>query len=74
MRQIYMHGNAGVKLADKVFKKYNLEKIWADNTYRGNFVTHLKETHNCPVEIKSPKNKKGFKPIRKRWVIERTFA
>ena len=67
-------GNAGVRLLEKVFKKYKLKKIWADNTYRGNFVTTAKSQYNCDIEIKQRKSKKGFKPIRKRWVVERTFA
>ena len=66
--------NAGIRLLEKVFKKYKLKKIWADNTYRGNFVKTAKSQYNCDIEIKQRKSKKGFKPIRKRWVVERTFA
>ncbi len=66
-------GKAGMILLDKVFKKYQLKKIFADNTYRGEFVKYLNEKYHCEVEIKLPEEK-GFKVIKIRWIVERTFA
>lgn len=67
-------GHAGMILLDKAFKKFHLKKIWADKTYRGAFVKYAKEKYDCKVEINTHKKQEGFKPIRKRWVVERTFA
>jgi len=66
-------GKAGTLLLDRLFSKFKIKKIWADNTYRGEFVTYAKDQYDCDVEIKSP-TQKEFKPIKKRWVVERTFA
>jgi putative transposase len=68
-------GKAGIKLIDKAFNKFKLKKIWADNTYRGEFVTYSKDKYNCDIEINQRKNnKEGFKPVRKRRAVERTLA
>jgi putative transposase len=67
------NGKAGKVLLDKVFKKYHLKKVFADNTYRGEFVKYLNEKYHCEVEIKLPEEK-GFKVIKIRWIVERTFA
>ena len=67
-------GKAGIKLLKQVFLKFNISHIWADKTYQGEFVKYLEEIYNCTVEIKSSTSKGEFKPIKKRWIIERTFA
>ncbi len=66
-------GKAGKTLLDRLCHKFKIKKVWADNTYRGEFVTYAEEKYDCIVEIKN-KTEKGFKPIKKRWVVERTFA
>lgn len=67
-------GKAGKKLLDMASKKVKLKKIWADKTYKGEFVEHAQKSHNCEVEIGEKPKGQGFKPIKKRWVVERTFA
>ena len=67
-------GRAGIRLVKKAFQKGILKKIWADNSYKGGFVDYLKKFYNCDVEIKSSSWGKGFIPMKKRWVVERTFA
>lgn len=55
--KVYVHaadmndGQAGKKLLDMLPEKVKLKKIWADGTYRGEFVEHAQKTHDCEVEI-----------------------
>jgi putative transposase len=52
-----------------------IEKIWADGTYRGEFVDWVHETLNAVLEVvQREQGQKGFKVQPKRWVVERTFA
>ena len=46
--------------------------IFADLGYKEGFVKWLKENFNIRTEISTKES--GFKPARKRWVVERTFA
>lgn len=51
-----------------------LEKIMADNTYRGTFAEAV-ELAGMTFEVpERPENTKGFVLEAKRWVVERTFA
>jgi putative transposase len=54
-----------------------LRKIWVDGNYSGRtlhrWVAQLKKTHKVilePVEKTGP----GFNVVKRRWVVERTFA
>jgi putative transposase len=53
-----------------------VERIWADQGYVGEVLFNwLLTTFNCFLEIvKKEENQKGFKPLPRRWVVERTFA
>ena len=64
-----------------------LKKVWADSAYRGKFVVWAKEELSLRVEIvahqwswRLPEATatleplKGFVPLPRRWVVERTFA
>jgi len=46
--------------------------MFADLGYKEPFLKWLKETFKIDSEV--PKKEPGFKPARKRWVVERTFA
>jgi len=52
-----------------------LEKILTDKAYQGDFRMQAKEILDADVEIASrPPTEKGFVPVKKRWVVERTFG
>lgn len=60
------------KIKDKLLR---LDKILVDAGYKGNFVELAKEELNIIVEVSSkPPSEKGFIPVAKRWVSERTFG
>ena len=47
----------------------------ADGGYRGELAKQIKNTFGYVLQvIISNYSKQGFRPIRKRWVIERTFS
>jgi putative transposase len=59
------------KIKDKLFR---LQKLLVDAGYRVIFEEQAKEQLEVIVEISSrPPTEKGFVPIAKRWVSERTF-
>jgi putative transposase len=47
--------------------------LFADLGYKRPFIEWMKETFSIEVEV-SKKEGAGFQPVRKRWVVERTFA
>ncbi len=52
-----------------------LQKLWADGNYTGPLGDYLRAS--CGVELEvvaKPTDQRGFVPIPKRWVVERTFA
>lgn len=52
-----------------------LERIWADEIYKGPLVRWTWYCMGWVLEIvKRPPAVKGFKVLSKRWVVERTFA
>ncbi|MDE6300301.1 MAG: transposase [Muribaculaceae bacterium] len=66
----------GIGLVIETIYKYPaIRLLKADNGYRGSLVEHLKE---CPgVELECVKSNFGtseFKPLKGRWVVERTFS
>ena len=50
-----------------------LKLIWADAGYRGDIVPMVKGLYGRLLEIVT-RDGKGFKVVRKRWIVERTFA
>lgn len=55
-----------------------LQVIWADQGYAGKLIAWVKELTGITLEIVKRQEKKlrtkGFEPIPKRWIVERTFA
>lgn len=55
-----------------------LTKIWADGAYGmygGELIEWVKQAYGWELEIvEKPKAQKGFVVVKKRWVVERTFA
>ncbi|MDP4209191.1 MAG: hypothetical protein Q8928_10295 [Bacteroidota bacterium] len=66
----------GCNLFDKIKEKLiRLEKILVDGGYKGTFIEEAKKYLEITVEVTSkPPTEKGFVPVAKRWVSERTFA
>ena len=66
---------AGIFPAVKAFRLYpTIQAICADAGYRKTFVANIESILDLKVDI-SPKIKEvGFHVIKKRWVVERTFA
>jgi putative transposase len=61
------------ELVAQVFALYaTLLIMFADLGYKEPFRKWLKDTFNIESEV--PEKEHGFKPARKRWVVERTFA
>lgn len=53
----------------------DIEHIWADMKYRGEFVSFCHEHHNITVEVVSrAPEQEGFVVLPRRWVVERTIA
>ena len=70
-----IHDSQGARpLFKKLFSTFStLRKIWADQAYQGEWVDWVKETFSCELEIVR-RTTKVFKPLPRRWVIERTFS
>ena len=52
-----------------------MSKIYADGGYRGELIDYVKNRYGWDVKITLRTDKsEGFKPLPKRWVVERTFA
>jgi putative transposase len=66
----------GCQLFEKVKVQFTrLKKILVDASYQGTFVNEAKLQLDVDVEISSrPPTVKGFVPLAKRWVSERTFG
>jgi putative transposase len=55
-------------------KVQSVQKILADAGYKGPFTAHV-EAQGYEIEIAArPPTERGFVPIAKRWVVERTFS
>jgi len=70
----------GAKLVIGRIKKIipTLKIIWADQGYAGQLVAWVKQLTGITLAIVKRKAKslraRGFEPIPKRWIVERTFA
>jgi transposase len=52
-----------------------IEHIWADGAYRGEVIDNVSAYTGIRVEVvKRSDTKKGFEPLPKRWIGERTFG
>ncbi len=69
-------GKGGELVISKILDTFpTIEKIWADNTYRGGLIEWVRDTLDATLQIVSrEKGQIGFKVQPKRWVVERTFA
>mgnify|MGYP002779019670 FL=1 len=53
----------------------HIRKIWADGAYAGKLVAWAERALGIDLEIvKRKEGEKGFSPIPRRWVVERTFG
>ena len=67
-------GQGAYPLLKKTFDTVpTLRRIWADQAYRGDLVSWVKETFACELDIVQ-KAAKAFKVLPRRWVVERTLA
>lgn len=67
----------GAKLVLKRMKKYfyKLAVIWADGAYAGKLISWAQRYYGWTIEIvKRAEHVKGFHPLPKRWIVERTFS
>ena len=70
-----IHDSKGARpVLQRVFEVVpTLQRIWADQGYKGPWVKWVKSTFSCELDIVRRKGKK-FEVIPRRWVVERTFA
>ena len=62
-------------LGGKQFFLPRLSHIYADGGYEGQeFIGNIKQQTGWTLKIVKRSNKHGFKPLAKRWIVERTFA
>ena len=67
-------GTVGTWLLAEIKRCFpDLKKIWADGTYKGEFVEHAKAL-GIEVEITTNLAGTGFQVLPWRWVVERTLA
>jgi putative transposase len=68
--------DGGALLLMAAAAKYpTLRLVWVDSAYNGEPIDRASEATAISVEIKArEEGTKGFVPIRKRWVVERTFG
>lgn len=71
----YFDGTKGLEVWDKFMKKVDtVKKVLADAGYKGQFKEHIQKL-GYEIEISSrPPTERGFVPVAKRWVVERTFS
>jgi putative transposase len=62
-------------LIDHYFDHARCRHLFADGAFSGAFVTWAKEIMKTTIEIvKKKPGQKGFEPLPRRWVVERTFG
>jgi putative transposase len=67
---------AGFRVIKSLFGRFErMQKIYADGGYRGELEENIKNVFGWDMEITLRSDKSGgFKPLPKRWVVERTFS
>ena len=70
------HDSAGavVLLPHRPWWAWRLQAVLTDNGYRGRFAQHLASLGLRHELASRPPSVRGFVPVAKRWVVERTFA
>ena len=72
-----IYDGKAVYLLMRVLKELcsNVKIIFADNAYRGEIVDTVKKSFGYLIKVITGEHKgHGFKPVHKRWVVERTFS
>lgn len=72
-----MHDSKAAMLLSRVLKELysSVKTIIADGGYRGQLTENIRDTFEYVLQVIISRYKKhGFRPIKGRWVIERTFA
>jgi transposase len=69
-------GRAGFRLLKSLAGRFErMKKIYADGGYRGELADSIKDAFGRDMEITLRSDRStGFKPLPKRWVVERTFS
>ena len=68
-------GKAAPAVLVPVLELYKcLEKVLADQAYKGELDSCLQAAYECVLEIAPPRQAKGFQVESLRWIVERTFA
>jgi transposase len=74
----HIHDSKAVILLMRVLKEMlcSIKIIIADGGYRGELAEQVKRCFGYIIQVvmRSDGKKTGFKPVHKRWVVERTFA
>lgn len=61
-------------VADIAYLNDRLTKIFGDQAYNGVFAQTLSDWELVFEKASRPESKRGFVPVAKRWVVERTIA
>ncbi|TFF29699.1 IS5 family transposase [Mucilaginibacter psychrotolerans] len=73
-----IHDSKAVMLMMRVLKEMlcSINVIIADGGYRGEIIEQVKKSFGYLIQVvmRSDDKKTGFKPVHKRWVVERTFS
>jgi len=71
----HFDGIKGMEVWDKFTAKiHTVKKVLADAGYKGQFTVHVQKL-KYEIDIASrPPTDRGFVPVKKRWVVERTFS
>jgi len=74
----HVHDSKAALLLMRVLKEFlsSIKVIIADGGYRGGLADEVKKTFGYIIKVVMRQNDTttGFKPVSKRWIIERTFA
>ena len=68
--------DAGARLVEMAAIRFpSLQKIWVDSAHRGEVIENVKKKTGIDAEVALRSDTlKGFMPVRKPWVVERTFG
>jgi transposase len=73
-----IHDSKAVMLLMRVLKEVfcGVKYILADGGYRGDIIREVEQRFGYLIQVvmRTDKTTKGFKPVHKRWIVERTFA
>ena len=72
-----VHDSKAAYLLIRVLKEMrsSVKTILADGGYRGELVDNIRKKFGYVIQVVISANKEqGFRPIQKRWIVERTFS